>query len=78
MKMPDDEGMLATSTPTKGQVTRWIGRQPADAKTDKEKAYAEPVKMLMPKWEDRTYYERAHSHTPAEMPEGGAGDWDVD
>ena len=79
MKMPDDEGVRGDVKATKGQVTSWMGFQPSDAKKDKEKAYAEAVKMLMPKWEeDQAYYERAHSHTPAEMPEGGEGDWNVD
>jgi hypothetical protein len=79
MKMPDDEGVRGDVKATKGQVTSWMGVQPSDAKKDKEKAYAEAVKMLMPKWEeDQAYYERAHSHTPAEMPEGGEGDWNVD
>jgi hypothetical protein len=79
MKMPDDKGVRGDVKATQGNPTSWMGVQPADAKKDKLKAYAEAVKMLMPKWEeDQAYYERAHSHTPAEMSAGAEpGDWDV-
>jgi predicted chitinase len=46
MKMPDDEGVRGDVKATKGKVTSWMGKQPADAKKDKEKAYAKAYDVL--------------------------------
>jgi predicted chitinase len=39
MKMPDDKGVRGDVKASKGQVTSWMGQQPAEAKKDKQKAY---------------------------------------
>lgn len=54
MKMPDDTGVRGDVKATQGQVTSWMGKQPADAKQKKELAYWSAYSVLMKKWKADT------------------------
>ena len=56
MKMPDEHEDRATgdAKAARGQVTSWMGQQPADAKADKDQAYIKAHEVLMRKFDAQT------------------------
>ena len=58
MKMPDDseDRVTGDAKAARGQVTSWMGQQPADAKADKNKAYAKAHEVLMRKFDAQYGY----------------------
>lgn len=51
MKMPDDAGVTGDAKASAGQVTSWMGKQPAEAKKNKDAAYKVAHEVLMKKWD---------------------------
>jgi hypothetical protein len=51
MKMADDKGERGDVKASRGQVTSWMGQQPAAAQADKDQAYGLAYKVLIRKWE---------------------------
>jgi len=51
MKMPDDTGVTGDAKASAGQVTSWMGKQPAEAKKNKDAAYKVAHEVLMKKWQ---------------------------
>ncbi|MGZ5130279.1 MAG: eCIS core domain-containing protein [Caldimonas sp.] len=51
MKMADDKGVRGDVKASRGQVTSWMGQQPAAAQADKDQAYARAHAVLIRKWE---------------------------
>lgn len=77
MKVPDDSEGHETgdAKASRGQVTSWMGQQPADAKAAKDAAYHKAHRVLMGKWQQQlARYGYGVADDPISGPGFGASD----